>query len=452
MSKAKQYEIDMTHGPLMSKMVFFSIPLILTGVLQLLFNAMDVVVVGRFTGKTALAAVGATTSLIHVFTTLFIGISLGVNVVVARNFASGKEKDVSDTVHTAVMTAILSGVFVMILGLLFSGTCLKWMGTPDDIIGQSRLYIHIYFLGMPFFMLYNYGAAVLKAVGDTRRPLYYLILAGILNVALNLFLVIVFHLGVAGVAIATIVSQFVSCVLVFRCLLIAEGSYRVTLSRLHIDVPIMLEIFRIGIPSGIQSMVITFSNTLLQSSVNSFGSTAMAGYTAANSLMSFCYMSVNAVSQCCMSFTSQNLGVGDKKRMDRVLRNGLIIETVIGLFMGCGIYLLGTPLLGIYSTDPEVIACGLEILVITTVPYVFCGYMDMLPGCMRGMGYAAVPMVLSVIGTVGVRILWIFALFPNHRSLFFLFISYPTSWLVTIAMQAVCLVVVRKKVLAKIPG
>ena len=450
MTKSKNYEIDMTHGPLMTKMIRFSIPLMLTGVLQLLFNAMDIVVVGRFADNTAMAAVGSTTALINIFTTLFIGISLGVNVVVARNFAAGKENRVSETVHTAILTAALSGALVTVLGLFISGPSLALMGTPSDVIAQSKLYIRIYFLGMPFFMVYNYGAAVLKAVGDTRRPLHYLIFAGFLNVCLNLVLVCVFHMGVAGVAIATIFSQFISCVLVLRCLIKANGCYRLIPSKLHINVPILKEIFRIGVPSGIQSMVINFSNTLLQSSVNSFGSIAVAGYTAANSLLGFCYMSVNAVSQCCMSFTSQNLGVGEKKRMDRVLFYGFILETVVGLIMGCGIYALGTPLLHIYSPDADVIASALEILSITTVPYLFCGFMDMLPGIMRGMGYALVPMILSIIGTVGLRIVWIFALFPAHRSLYFLFISYPASWIITILMQLVCFWAVRRRVFAKI--
>lgn len=450
MSKNKQYEIDMTHGPLVGPMIRFALPLMLTGILQLLFNACDMVVVGRFTGKTALAAVGSTNALINIFTTLFIGISLGVNVMVARYYAAGKKEDVAETVHTAVLTAALSGILVMILGILFGGICLGWMGTPDDVIGQATLYIRIYFMGMPFFMLYNYGAAILKAVGDTRRPLYYLLFAGALNVALNLLLVCVFKLGVAGVAIATIFSQFISCVLVLRCLVTTRDCYRVEIKKLHINVPIMLETFRIGIPSGIQSMVVNFSNTLLQSSVNSFDSTAMAGYTAANSMLGFCYVSIDSVAQCSMSFTSQNLGVGDKKRLDKVLKNGFILETIVGLTVGIGIYLLGTPILHIYSSDEDVIARGLEIIAITTIPYVLCGYMNLLPGIMRGMSYAAVPMVLSVIGTVGVRIFWIYAMFPSHRSLFYLFISYPASWIVTVLMQIICYLFVRKKVYASL--
>ena len=442
----KKYEMDMYHGPLMKQMIQFSIPLILTGILQLLFNAVDIVVVGRFTGSTALAAVGSTTFLINLFTNLFIGISLGVNVLVARYYASGQEDAVSDIVHTAIATALISGIAMTILGILTSRPALILMDTPDDVLDQAVLYIRIYYLGMIFFMLYNYGAAVLKGIGDTRRPLYYLMFAGTLNVVCNLILVIVFRMGVAGVAIATIFSQCISSLLVMRCLMKTDGCYRFLPSRLCLKWKYMKAIFVIGVPAGIQSTIINLSNALLQTSVNSFGSLATAGYTAANNMLGFMYFAVNAVSQCCMSFTSQNMGAGKKKRMDLVCRNGLILEIILSLFMGCCFYFFGPELLGIYTTDDNVIKNGMEILSITTLPYFLCGIMDMIPGCMRGMGHAFVPMVLSIIGTVGIRLVWIFGAFPQHRSLFFLFISYPLSWLITIVMQVVCYYFVRKKV------
>ena len=451
MSKNK-YEIDMCNGTIMDKLISFAIPLMVSGILQLMFNAVDIIVVGRFTGSQALAAVGSTTALINMFINFFIGISLGANVLAARFYAAGKHKEMSETVHTAITLALISGVFMAVFGLVFSRFALELMGTPDDVIGQSALYMRIYFLGMPFFMLYNYGAAILRAVGDTRRPLVFLIVAGVTNALLNMFLVIVFHMGVAGVAIATVISQLISCFLVLRCLYQTESSYQLRFSRLCIKKCYLIQIFQVGIPAGVQSTVINFSNVLLQSSVNSFGSTAMAGYTAANNILGFLYASVNAVTQACMSFTSQNYGVGKYKRMDRVLLDCGILSFVIALVLGCGSYILGGEILKIYTEDAEVIRCGVEILSITTVPYFLCGIMDLFPGALRGMGHSGVPMILSIIGTVGTRILWIFWVFPQHRSLYTLFISYPASWAITIAMQVVCFVLVRRKVHGQLKG
>ena len=444
--KNNKYEIDMCNGTLMDKLISFSLPLMLSGILQLLFNAVDIIVVGRFTGSQALAAVGSTTALINIFTNLFIGISLGANVLAARFYASGKEKEMSKTVHTSITLALISGLVMALAGVLLARFALNLMGTPNDVIDQSVLYMRIYFLGMPFFMLYNYGAAILRAVGDTKRPLFFLVISGMTNAVLNLVLVIVFHMGVAGVAIGTIVSQLISSILVLRCLYTSNTSYRLYFSKLGIKTQYLKQIFQVGIPAGIQSTVINLSNALLQSSVNSFGSVAMAGYTAANNIFGFLYMSVNAVTQSCMSFTSQNYGVKKLKRMDRVLLDCMILSVGVTLTLGCGAYFFGPELLKIYTSDADVIRCGVEVLAFTTVPYFCCGIMDLLPGALRGMGYSGVPMILSIIGTVGTRIVWIFGLFPAHRSLSFLFISYPVSWILTILMQAVCFCFVRKHV------
>lgn len=444
--KNNKYEIDMCNGTLMDKLISFSLPLMLSGILQLLFNAVDIIVVGRFTGRQALAAVGSTTALINIFTNLFIGISLGANVLAARFYASGKEKEMSETVHTSITLALISGLVMALAGVLLARFALNLMGTPNDVIDQSVLYMRIYFLGMPFFMLYNYGAAILRAVGDTKRPLFFLVISGMTNAVLNLVLVIVFHMGVAGVAIGTIVSQLISSILVLRCLYTSNTSYRLYFSKLGIKTQYLKQIFQVGIPAGIQSTVINLSNALLQSSVNSFGSVAMAGYTAANNIFGFLYMSVNAVTQSCMSFTSQNYGVKKLKRMDRVLLDCMILSVSVALTLGCGAYFFGPELLKIYTSDADVIRCGVEVLAFTTVPYFCCGIMDLLPGALRGMGYSGVPMILSIIGTVGTRIVWIFGLFPAHRSLSFLFISYPVSWILTILMQAVCFCFVRKHV------
>lgn len=429
----------------MDKLISFSFPLMLTSILQLMFNAVDIIVVGRFSGSQSLAAVGSTTALINIFTNLFIGISLGANVLAARYYAAGRDKEMSEAVHTAIFLALISGLIMAVVGVGASRFALTLMGTPDDVIDLSVLYMRIYFMGMPFFMLYNYGAAILRAVGDTKRPLFYLIAAGLANVVLDLLLVIVIPLNVAGVAVGTVASQMVSCILVLRCLYRTEGSYQLRFSRLTIKSEHLKMIFQVGVPAGIQSTVINFSNALLQSSVNSFGSTAMAGYTAANNIIGFLYSAVNAVTQACMSFTSQNYSVGKPKRMDRVLVNCIILTVSVSAAMGIGAYAFGGQLLKIYTSEADVIRCGLEVLSITTVPYFLCGIMDLFPGAMRGMGHSGVPMILSVIGTVGTRIVWVYLLFPHHRSLYFLFISYPASWILTIIMQAVCFYFVRKQ-------
>ena len=435
----------MTSGPVMSKLILFCVPLMLSSLLQLLFNAADLVVVGRYTGSEALAAVGATTALINIFVNLFIGISMGVNVTAARYFATKNAEGMQETVHTAILTALITGITMLFLGQLLSRWALGLMATPDDVIDLSVLYMRLYFLGMPFFMLYNYGAAILRAVGDTRRPLYYLLLAGCVNVVLNLLLVIVFHLGVAGVAVATVCSQCISCILVLRCLCTARTSYQLSFRKLRICPQQLKLMLQVGLPAGIQSTVINFSNALLQSSVNSFGADAMAGYTATNNLLGFLYVTVNSFTQGCMSFTSQNFGLKKFNRMTKVLIDCLILETVVGGSMGMLCYLLRPQLIGIYTSSRAVIDYGMQIGAITFPVYLLCGYMDCIPGALRGMGHSAIPMILSVIGTVGVRVFWIFVLFPQHRNCFFLFISYPVSWIVTIILQLICYIYVRKK-------
>lgn len=447
--KKSKYEIDMCNGSILDKLISFSIPLMLSGILQLLFNAVDIIVVGRFTGSEALAAVGSTTALINVFVNFFIGISLGSNVLAARFYAAGKDKEMSETVHTAITLALISGVVMGIVGVVSAKGALQLMDTPDNVLNLSTLYMRIYFVGMPFFMLYNYGAAILRAVGDTKRPLMFLIVSGATNVVLNLILVIRFHMGVAGVAIATVISQGISCALVLRCLYYSEGSYQLRFSKLGMKARYVKQIFQVGVPAGIQSTIINFSNVLLQSSVNSFGSVAMAGYTAANNILGFLYVSVNSITQACMSFTSQNYGVRKFKRMDKILMECLGLTMVVALVLGGGSYLFGSELMHIYAKSADVVACGTDIMLYTTVTYFLCGIMDLFPGALRGMGHSAVPMILSVIGTVGTRIVWIYWVFPQHRALDFLFISYPVSWILTIIMQVICFYFVRKKVHGK---
>lgn len=349
----------MCNGTIMDKLITFSVPLMLSSVLQLMFNAVDIIVVGRFSGSQALAAVGSTTALINIFVNLFIGISLGANVLAARFYALELKKEMSETVHTAITFALISGIAVAVFGVTLARFALEIMATPEDVINKSVLYMRIYFCGMPFFMLYNYGAAVLRAVGDTKRPLLFLIISGVVNAVLNLFLVIVFHLDVAGVGIATVISQCISCILVLRCLYHTESSYQLRFSKLCLKTKYLSQIFAVGVPAGIQSTVINLSNAMLQSSVNSFGSIAMAGYTAANNILGFLYVSINSVTQACMSFTSQNYGVKKWKRMDKVLIDCIILSVIVALTLGNGAYLLGPKLLRIYSEQADVVACGI---------------------------------------------------------------------------------------------
>ncbi|MBR1855360.1 MAG: MATE family efflux transporter, partial [Lachnospiraceae bacterium] len=289
-----KYEIDMCSGPFLGKILIFYIPLMLSSVLQLLFNAADIVVVGRFAGNQALAAVGSTSSLINLLVNFFIGLSIGANVLVARFYGSGQKKELSEMVHTSIMTALISGVILVFAGILVAGPALHLMGTPEDVIDKSILYMRIYFIGMPFTMAYNFGAAILRAIGDTKRPLYYLLGAGIINVALNLLFVIVFSMSVAGVALATVISQAISAVLVIRCLVLSDADYKLDLKELCIKKDKLLKMMQIGLPAGLQSSLFSISNVLIQSSVNSFGSIAMAGNTAASNIEGFIYISMNA--------------------------------------------------------------------------------------------------------------------------------------------------------------
>ena len=444
-TKKNKYEIDMCTGPIMKKLISFSVPLVLSSNLQLLFNAVDIIVVGKWSGSQALAAVGSTTALINIFINLFIGVSLGTNVIAGRQYALGDKEGMEDIVHTSMTFAIIGGIVVGILGILGSGWALKLMATPEDIFTQALLYIRVYFLGMPFFMMYNYGAAVLRSVGDTKRPLVFLIIAGVINAVLNMIMVVIFHMGVLGVAIATVISQLVSCILVLRCLCKADGSYVLHFSKLRIKLPYLIQLFEIGLPAGIQSLVINFSNVLLQSSVNSFGGIAMAGYTASNNVFGFLYATVNSFTQTCMSFMSQNFGAKKWDRMDKVMIDCTILSIGVSGVLGSCTYIFGEQILRIYTSSPEVIKCGMEIFLYTTSTYFICAAMDLFPGAMRGMGCSTVPMILSVIGTVGTRIIWIYWVFPYHHSLDVLFISYPLSWGVTVIMQMICYFLVRNK-------
>ncbi len=441
----KTYEMDMCNGPVLKKILIFSIPLMLSGVLQLLFNAADIIVVGRFAGSQSLAAVGSTTALINLLINIFIGLSVGANVVVARAYGGRRDKDVSEAVHTAIAVSIVSGVILIVMGFVFSRLMLELMGTPDDVIDKAVLYMRIYFAGMPVVMLYNFGSAILRAVGDTRRPLYFLSIAGAVNIVLNLFFVIVMHMDVAGVALATVISQCISAGLVLRCLAKSEGGLKLELSKLKIHRKKMLQIFKIGLPAGMQGAIFSVSNVLIQSSVNSFGSIAMAGNAASANIEGFVYNAMNAVYQTNLSFTSQNIGGKKYTRVNRILFACLGTVTVVGMILGFGAYAIGDELLLIYSTDPEVIRFGMLRMSIIATTYFTCGWMDTLVGSLRGMGYSVLPMIVSLTGACGLRILWIFTIFAQQRTLTSLYISYPVSWVITASVHMLCYFLIKRK-------
>ena len=442
----KSYEIDMCSGPLLSRILLFAIPLICSGVLQLVFNATDIIVVGRFVSSNAMAAVGSTSSLINLLVNFFIGISVGANVLVARFRGANDFDDAQETVQTALITAVAGGFVLIALGILLARPMLVWMATPDEVIGQAVLYMRVYLIGMPATMLYNFGAAILRAVGDTRRPLYFLTLAGLVNVAGDLLFVLVLDMGVAGVAVATVISQIISATLIVLCLMRQDGMCNVNLRRMRFHRDKFLRIMQVGLPAGLQSVIFNISNVLIQSSINSFGATVVAGNTAASNIEGFVYTSMNALYQTSLSFTSQNLGARQFGRIDKILVRCLALVFVIGLVLGNGAHLLGQTLLGIYTSEPEVIAYGMMRLGVVSVTYCLCGMMDVVAGSVRGLGYSILPMLVSLVGACVFRIIWIFTVFQWQHTLFSLYISYPISWALTICAHLVCYFAVRRRV------
>lgn len=433
--KSRNYEIDMCNGPLTRKIITYCIPLALSGILQLLYNAADIIVVGRFTGPTALAAVGSTGSLINLIVNLLIGLSVGASVCVANFYGAGREKDVRETVHTAMLISVIGGVIVAVVGMVFAKTFLGWMGSPDDVIDQATLYLRIYFAGMPLTMAYNFASAIFRALGDTKRPLYYLAVSGLVNVILNLIFVIVFKMGVAGVATATVVAQAVSTTLIIMCMIRSHSVIHLQRDMLRIHGDKLKEIVRVGLPAGLQGTIFSISNVLIQSSINSFGSIAIAGNSASSNLEGFMYTSMNSVYQAALSFAGQNMGARKYSRLKKVLCNCLAIVTGIGIGMGAIMYLFRYQLLGIYSSDMDVINFGIERLELFCLTYFTCGAMDVMVGQMRGMGYSIVPMIVSLVGVCGIRIVWIFTVFKASNSLLTLYMSYPVSWVVTLAVH-----------------
>ena len=444
-ARRSSYEINMTEGPLLGKLVQFSIPLALSGVLQLLFNAADIVVVGRFAGSQALAAVGSTSALNMLIVNLFMGLSIGVNVLVARFYGAGQTRDLFETVHTAILTAVSCGVFLILLGNVLSRPLLQLMDTPEDVIDQSVLYMRIIFAGMPASMLYNFGSAILRSVGDTQRPLYFLLTAGVINVVLNLFFVIVLHMGVAGVAAATVLSQCVSAALVILCLMRSEGVYRLNIKALRFYKSKLIEMARIGIPAGVQGAMFSISIVLIQSTVNSFGSVAMAGSTAGGNIEGFVWTAMDAFTQATQSFVGQNYGA---KKLDRVRRMMWIcmgLVTGVGLVLGIGAFLAARPLLSVYSSDPAVIEYGRSRILMICVPYFTCGAMNIFIGGMRGLGSSLTPMVNTIIGVCVLRVVWVYTVFALWPTWEVLFLSYSVTWVITSLMAGVCYGIIKKR-------
>jgi len=446
----KRNEIDMTHGPLLGKILKFAAPVVLTNVLQLLYNAADMAIVGQFDadGSGSLAAVGATSSIIHLVTNIFMGLSLGTGVAVAQHKGAGEEEDVSKTVHTSILSSVICGFIVCAIGILISRPMLVMMGTPETIIERSVLYIRIYFSGMPFMMLYNFGASIHRAVGDTKRPLYFLTFSGIVNVALNLVFVIVFHMGVAGVALATITSQAISAVLMTTSLCHTEGCCRLEFRKLRIHWKKLGEIMRIGMPAGIQNSLFSISNVLIQSSINSFGEIVMAANTAAISIEGFMNSAVAGVADASTNFTGQNVGAGKYKRIRRVALVCGIVSVIISVVMGAVILIFGRNLLSIYNPDPEVIEQGMYRLMVNGSTYALFALMQVFAGGLRGMGKSLAPMLISIVGVCGLRIVYIYTIFALFPQLDVLYISYPTSWLCAMLANMVCYFIVSRRLIA----
>lgn len=428
--KKRSYEINMTEGPMVPQILKFAIPLMFSSMLQLLFNSADMIVVGQFAGSGALAAVGSTTALINLIINIFVGLSVGSNVVIANHYGAGRYKDVRESVHTAIAISLAGGVMLAVIGIAAAVPMLRLMGTPDEVITDAALYMRIYFLGMPVIMLYNFGSAIFRAIGDTRRPLLFLSAAGLVNIALNLVFVILFDMGVAGVAWATIISQCLSSGLIVLSLCHSEGCFKLRLKKIRLHKDKFIEIMKIGIPSGLQGVMFSISNVLLQASVNSLGKVAMAGCAADTNIEHFVYFAMNAFHHTVISFTAQNYGAMKYSRMKRAFLLCLGFEIAVGLAAGWGVYLLGDKVVSIFNKEPEVIEYALQRMSVVATTYFLCGMQEIGVGYLRGIGESLSPMLVSFICICGVRIAWIYTVFPAHRNLTALFTSYPLSWLV----------------------
>ena len=444
-----RYSLDMTCGPFFKKILLFSVPLILTGVLQLAYNTADIVVVGRFVGKEALAAVGSTGSLVNLFVNVFLGLSMGSGVMVARHIGAKDDKRVSDCVHTAMLMSLFCGVLIGIIGYFFSGEMLRLMQVPDDVLDLATLYLKVYFMGSPGLLVYNFGASVVRATGDTKRPLFVLASSGIVNVILNLVLIIVFKFGVEGVAIATIISQYLSATLIVAYLFSINNSCRLNIRKFRIDKTELKQILRLGLPAGVQSSLFSISNVIIQSSVNSFGSVAMAGIAAGSNYDSYIFTGTNAVSQTAMTFTSQNIGARKLENIGKIYGYCISFAAAIGISLGIVGLIFREQIVGFFSDDPGVIQIGAERMLLVMPFYFFCSLMDVTASEIRGMGKSVEPMIVSLIGACGVRIFWVFFILPLDRTLINLYWSYPVSWAVTFFAQFIMFFILKNRIIKK---
>ena len=448
MADQKKYEMDMCSGSILKKMLMFTLPLMLSSILQLLFNAADIVVVGRFAGDNSLAAVGSTTALINLLTNLFVGLSIGANVTAARNYGGKREDALSRTVHTAVTISIISGVILTVIGVVGTKEMLRLMSTPDEIIDLAADYLRIYFAGITATTIYNFGSALLRAIGDTKRPLYYLLAAGAVNVVLNLLFVIVFKMDVSGVALATIISESLSAFLVIRCLMRETGAIKLELKKLRVHKAELISIIRIGLPAGFQGIVFALSNVVIQSSVNLFGNIVVAGNSAAANIEGFVYVAMNSFYQATISFVSQNFGAGKYERINKIVIRGEACVIAVGVVLGNLAVIFGEQLLSIYSNNPEVIAAGMVRLGIISRTYALCGIMDVMVGALRGIGYSIMPMIVSLVGACGLRLLWIATVFriPEYHRIETVYLSYPITWIITFTVHIICFIWARHRV------
>ena len=452
--KRKKHEIDMVNGPILKKMLVFALPLMLSSIMQMLFNATDIVILGQFVGDHSLAAVGSTSSLINLLTNLFIGLSVGANVLVGRYFGGRKMQQLNEAIHTAVTISFASGLMLAVIGFIAAEPILRLMQTPDNLVGLAALYIRVLFLGMPSMMLYNFGSAILRAKGDTKRPLFFLLAAGVTNVVLDLVFVIAFNMSVAGVAAATAIAQTLSAALVIRCLLREEEGFKLSLKKLGVNKEHFKSILRVGLPSGFQGVLFAISNVVVQASINSFGDVTMAGSAAASNIENFVYFGMNAFYQSAISFTSQNVGAFRYDRVKPIMIRSVSCAAVTGLVLGNLAYLFGHTLLGIYTGSPDVIEEGMKRLAIICTTYALCGMMDTMVGVMRGLGYSIVPMIVSLVGACGLRLLWLATIFQieQFHTITVVYLSYPVTWFITLAAHCVCYVLIMKHIKKEIPN
>lgn len=440
-------KIDMCQGSIVFKLLLFTIPLTLSSVLQLLFNAADVIVVGKYAGDHSLAAVGSVGPVTNLMINLFIGLSVGANVMASRFYGAKDDESFSKTLHTSMLLSLIGGLVMGAIGFFSSYQILMMMSSPEEVINLANIYLKIYFIGMPFQLLYNFGSAILRSVGDTKRPMYYLMFAGVLNVLLNLLFVIAFHMDVAGVALATVISQAISASLVIRCLLKEEGILKMSFGKLQIDKPTLIKIVSIGLPAGLQGMMFAFSNVIIQSSVNSFGATVVAGNSAAQNIEGFVYVSMNAFYQACMSFVSANVGAKKYERVNSIIIRSEICVIIVGMVLGNLAFYFGPQLISLYTDSEVVIAAGMDRMQYIMTTYCLCGMMDVMVGGIRGIGYAIMPMIVTLLGACGLRLVWIFTFFklPQFHETKYLFLTYPVSWIVTFLAHVICFIIVRKK-------